>query len=483
MRNLKKFFSLFSATLLTLLPLTACAEEGESKPVLRIYNCEDYISDEEENDGEGYYSYDLITRFEEEYGVEIEYSTFGTNENMYNELSINPGSYDLVCPSEYMIMKMIKNGMCEQFSSDFLSEKEGNYYYNGVSPFIKELFKENGWESYAACYMWGSMGFMYDPEMIGDNSIEYWTDLSNIAYDNKFTLKDSIRDSYFLAVAYSHHNELLALAQSYENGELTEDEYSDNIQKIMNQTDAATVEKAKDTLLELKKNVYGFEIDSGKNDMVTGKIWINFCWSGDAAYSIQEAASENDKTLYFTIPKECTNIWFDGWVMPKGANTDLAEKFLNFISRPENAISNMNYIGYTSSIATKEVVEWLKGNYALDEDEIDGDSVLFDLTYFFGEDSNATFYVTKDDSMGVLKAQYPTKDVVTRSAIMQFFDDDANARINLLWEEVKGAEVPLPAVIFIIVVIAVLSSAYILTKYGDRFVINRPKKGFRKIEK
>lgn len=485
MKNVKRFLCIAAAALsaVSTCMFSSCENNDVKKQVLRIYNCEDYISNEEENDGEGYYSYDLITRFEEEYNVEIEYSTYGTNENLYNELEINPGSYDLVCPSDYMLMKMLKNNMCEQFTEDFFTDNEENYYYNGVSPYIKRLFENNGWDKYAACYMWGTMGFMYDPELTGDNEINFWTDLNNPAFSKKFTLKDSVRDTYFLAICYVYHDELIALKNDYESGIISADEYNAKITEIANKTDKESVTKVQAALRTLKKDVYGFEVDSGKNDIVTGKVWINFCWSGDAAYAIYEAAEENDKTLYFSIPEECTNIWFDGWVMPKGANVELAQKFLNFISRPENAISNMNYIGYTSSIATEEVLERVKNSYALDEDEITDDSVLFDLQYFFGEDSDATFYADADAANGILLAQYPTADIVNRSAMMQFFDDDANGRINMMWEDVKGAEIPMPAIIFIIATTLVILMAYILTKYGDSFVINKPKKGFKKIEK
>ena len=489
MRPLQRFLSV-SASLLLLCSacgFSACGQESESEiPVLRVYNWEDYISDEDDEEN-GYI--DLISAFEEEYGVKVEYSTFGTNKNMYNELLINSSSYDLVCPSDYMIMKMIHEDMVEPFTDDFFTETdrdgEFNYYTMGVSPYIAELFETNGWTRYAAAYMWGTMGFLYDPDSVLDTSLTYWTDLDNEAFQNKFTLKDSVRDTYFLAVAYVYHDELLSLGDQYENGELSDKDYTAKIVDVMNRTDPETISAVQAALRKLKKNAYGFEVDSGKNDMVTGKISVNFCWSGDAAYSIYEAAEENDKTLYYTTPAECTNVWFDGWVIPKGGNVTLAQKFLNFISRPESAIANMNYIGYTSSIAgaEDEVLEWVLDSYALAEEDIDEDSVLFDLSYFFGEGSEAIFYAGADDAKGMLVAQFPTEDIIRRSAIMQFFEEEANNRINMMWEDVKGAEVPLGAVIFIVAVAGALVAIYVITKYGEHFVVNKPKKGFRKIEK
>ena len=119
---------------------------------------------------------------------------------------------------------------------------------------------------------------------------------------------------------------------------------------ILNRTDDDTIEKVEQALIDAKKNVFGFEVDSGKNDMITGKININFAWSGDAVYAIDEA-EEQEVYLNYSVPQEGSNIFFDGWVMPKGANTTLAEAFVNYISMPENACANMDYVGYTSVIA------------------------------------------------------------------------------------------------------------------------------------
>jgi len=475
MKNAKRIISFAALGCIcasTIIPLASCAASSEEKTVLRIYNSEDYICDEDSEE-DGYI--DLITAFEEEYGVTVEYSTYGTNENMYNELNINPGSYDLVCPSDYMIMKMKSEGMLEEFTSDFFTDDEENAYYNGVSDYIKDLFESYGWTKYAACYMWGTMGFMYDPSVVQEGTLQYWTDIANEDFAHKFTLKDSVRDTYFLAVAYVNHDELLSYAEKYSSGEMTSEEYNAAITEIMNSTDQETVSAVQSALRELKKSVYGFEVDSGKNDMVTGKICINFCWSGDAAYAIYEAAEENDMTLYYSVPLECTNVWFDGWVMPKGANVELAQKFINFISRPENAIANMNYIGYTSSIATEEVLDYVLDSYSTDE------GVTYDLSYFFGE--GTVFTADEDSANGMLLAQYPTAEIINRAAIMQYFDDEASARINMMWEDVKGAEVPIAAVVFIGAVAAVIAIAYVLVKYGDAFVKNKPKKGYRKVEK
>lgn len=490
MKKLTRIAALIGAAVIALsssLLFTACGEENGKKEVLRIYNWEDYICNEYDEES-GYL--DLIAEFEKEYDCTVEYSTFGTNENMYNELKINEGSYDLVCPSDYMIMKMIKEDMCEPFTEDFKTNGE---YAKNVSPYIRGIFEDNGWDDYAVGYMWGTMGFMYNPETVATEDVSSWTVLEKETYNKKSTLKNSVRDTYFYALACVYQDELTALAQSYQNGELIADEYNAQLSEIMNRTDEETVEKARIYLRDIKKNIYGFEVDSGKNDMVTGKIDLNFCWSGDAAYGIWEADEENGFTLAYSVPDLVSNIWFDGWVIPKGGNVTLAEKFLNFISTPENAMMNMDYIGYTSVIAGDEIYEsWVLDGYAAEEEgeELEelianGDVVAYDLSYFFSEEKTDayTFYTYSEEMNGMLMAQYPTNEVVTRCAIMQFFEEDANNRINMMWEDVKGASVPLGAVIFIGVIILVLGGTFIVTKYGHDWYRPRPKKGYYKVEK
>ena len=493
MKGIQRFAALFfSGAMLAAfcLPLASCAGQ-EKKEVLRIYNWEDYICNEEnEEDG----TIDLISAFEEEYDCKIEYSTFGTNENMYNELDINPGSYDLVCPSDYMIMKMIENKMCEPFSDDFL---QNSAYAENVSPYIKSIFEENGWDRYAVGYMWGTMGFMYNPELVDKEDVSEWSVLQSEKYRNMSTLKDSVRDTYFYALACLYDEELKSYAEKYENAELSAAEYNAAITEVMNRTDEETVNAAGEYLKATKKNIYGFEVDSGKNDMVTGKIAINFCWSGDAAYSIYEAFDENEFVLQYAVPDSVSNIWFDGWVIPKGGNVALAEKFLDFISRPENAMMNMNYIGYTSVVAGDEIYEeYLLGEdgFAASEEgaELDeliesGDVVEYNLGYFFTDDpakyADYTFYAYAEDVDGMLMAQYPTEEIVARCAVMQYFEEEANNRINRMWEDVKGAEIPLGAVIFIAAVVVVLVGIFLLVRYGNEWFRSRPKKGYKKVEK
>ena len=378
---MKRFFELFVSFSL-LFSLFSLYGEGEVIE-LRVYNWEDYISID---DGSGE-SVDLIKKFEQHckekfnLDVKVKYSTFGTLENMYNELMLTrtqakDGSYtyayDLVCPSDYMVQKMILEGMVEKYDYTIEEGKLGyiNGYYDNASKFIVDLFKKYGWQDYATGYMWGTMGFVYNPEVItklpgyteGDEN--HWSFIWKEYVKNLGTIKDSIRDTYALALGYVYSEELAALRKSYESKSITKAQYTDKVVEIFNRTDEESVNKVEEALSILKENIYGFEVDSGKKDMATGKIAINFAWSGDAVYTLETAdEDENGAKLYYAVPEEGSNIWFDGWVMPKGANVPLAQEFINFLAQPENAKANMDFIGYTSVIAGNEMFENCVDNY------------------------------------------------------------------------------------------------------------------------
>ena len=372
----KKIPVIIAAALLAVTFVLYCFQGvsfGEKKDVeiLRVYNWEEYISESKEDE-----SIDIITQFEKycketlNRNVKVEYSTFGTNENMYNELNLSKKktasgvnySYDLVCPSEYMLLKMMREGMLEKLDMS----KVPNYAEN-ASPYIQELFKtlknEGSDESlydYAACYMWGTMGYVYNPEIVSDEDASHWNLLWNDKYKGKGTIKDSVRDSYILAVGYCLEDELNGVLKDYEK-DRDSAKYNKRLTEIFNRTDNKTVDIVGKALTDLKDKIYGYEVDSGKKEMAQGKIAINFAWSGDAVYTLDEAetpdAGDNALYLKYAVPKEGSNIFFDGWAMPKGANVELAQEFINFIESPDNAVLNMDYIGYSPSIGGETMFE------------------------------------------------------------------------------------------------------------------------------
>lgn len=478
----KKLISLVCLILfaVNVLPLAACSSE-EEELVLRISNCEDYIcgpdtEDEEgedaeaspeETDGEEAdeevvtkYMYDEFADwYSEKTGkkVRVEYSTFGTPEILYNNMKINPGSYDIVCPSDYMIQKMIAEGMLQKFTNP---EKDMPNYTEYVSPYIKRLFDEKHvtpdgkteykWSEYSVPYMWGTMGFVYNPEFVTEEEASTWEVVLNEKFNNKFTIKDSIRDTYFLGLALANIDELRAKNEAFLSGMLSGNDYSDYLANVFNKTDKETVDKVEVLLKQAKESAYALEVDSGKDDMITGKIYLNFAWSGDAVYAMDQAEEPEDSPVYlnYAVPKEGSNIWFDGWVMPKGANEELATAFLDYISMPENACRNMDFIGYTSAIGGEEVFERIKTSDYCVPEGTEGAKAI-DLTYFFGEinGEKALVYIDEENGGRQLECQYPPEDVTARCAMMQYFDDEANERINSMWVRVKADNITLHVII------------------------------------
>lgn len=416
MKKLKFFVSLALAATMLLSVFTAfgCG----SKNVLRVYNCYDYIDESLLGEFEKYYK--------EKTGeaIKVEYVKFDTPENAYNNVKMNAGYYDLVCPSDYMIEKMAKENLLEEI----VMPENGNYN-TYVSPYIKKTFSDISWEggkslaNYAAGYMWGTLGLVYNTAKISSEDMKSWSALWNENFKKQFTIKDSVRDTYFVGLAKHYASELEA-AKTITDA----DAYRARLKELFNDTSENTVKAVKDELLTLKKLASKLEVDDGKEDIIKGDSNIYFAWSGDAVYAMDEAEKAN-VSLEYSVPEEGSNVWFDGWCVPKGSKQKAAAiEFIEFLSIPENAIKNMDYIGYVSVIAGKEVFEYVKENYAEESGEL-----TVDLGYFFGDGEYTVKYSGK---YGKFAAQYPAKEVINRCVVMNYFSDAANERINNMWADV-----------------------------------------------
>ena len=379
------------------LALTGCSEDRSQ--VLKVYNWADYIDEDLLDEFEQWY--------EEETGekVEIIYQTFDINETMLSKIELGHEDYDVVCPSDYIIERMLKNDLLLPLDKDFGDTPN---YLDNIAPYISETLgqiEENGRNArdYSVGYMWGTVGLIYNPKYIPDSETSSWEVLRNPAYSGKVLMKDAFRDVY---TAF-----LVALnKEALEAGEK-------NLETITYDTSEESIALVENYLNSFRDAVCGWEADFGKEQMTKELAWINLSWSGDAQWAIDEAAAVG-MDLRYAVPDDGSVIWFDGWVIPKYAkNVKAANYFINFMCKPENAIRNMDMTGYVSAVGGDEVLESME----------DAESFKpIDASYFFGPEAT---------SVCVNPVMYPSRSTVERCGIMH--DTDTEALLKM-WSRVKG---------------------------------------------
>jgi spermidine/putrescine transport system substrate-binding protein len=380
----------------------ACKESEQSrKKVLKIYNWADYIDE------------DLLTEFpawyKEQTGedVKIMYQVFDMAEVMYTKIALGKEDFDLVCPTQYIIERMLKYDMLLPIDRNF--GKTGDYLGN-ISPFLRQrmdAFSVPGKkaEDYMVPYMWGTSGILYNTKLIPSSEVQSWACFWNPKNKGKILMKDHYWDVYNVAAIWGFYPEIASGKRSRYD---VSNDHTDE--------DIAMVEKQ---LKLLQPNLAGWEADFGKEMMTKGEVWMNYAWSGDAVWAIEEAAAVN-VSLDYVVPREGSNIWFDGWVIPKNAgNVKAASYFLNYLCQADIALRNMDVSGYTSAIATPEIKEA----------QIDTTlSETVNLSYFFGEGN---------DSLLVNPIQYPDSSVVDRCVLLHDFLGK-NDQVLEMWSRARG---------------------------------------------
>ena len=294
--------------------LSAFALAEADKPFagteLKVYNWYDYIDP------------DVLTIFEEETGINVNYVNFSQNEDMYTRLSTGAEVYDVVFPSDYMIERLTKEGLLAELNLDNIPNLAN------VLPNLLDPTYDPG-NAHSIPYMWGTLGIVYNTDLV-EGPITSWTALLDEKYaDAKIFMMDSVRDTVGLA--------LKTLGYS------------------MNSHDPDELAAAGEWLMAQKDSgvVGGYILDQAKDMMAGDEAAMAVMYSGDALYAMEK----NDKLAY-VIPDEGSNIWVDGMCVPKSSqNQEAAECFINFMCRPDIAQKNMEYIYYSSPI--KQVVEGL----------------------------------------------------------------------------------------------------------------------------
>ena len=265
---------------------------------------------------------DVIDLFEEETGIDVVYEEFETNEIMYPKIQSGAIAYDVVCPSDYMIQRMIDNDLLAEINYDNIPNLK--YIDDTYMKMSQGFDPEN---KYSVPYLWGTVGILYNKSMV-DEPVDSWGFLWDEKYKDSILMQDSVRDAFAVALKYLGYS--------------------------LNSTDLDELQAAKNLLIEQKPLVQAYVIDQVRDKMIGNEAALGVIYSGEALY-----CQEENPDLEYAIPKEGTNLWIDSWVIPKNAkNKENAEAFINFLCKPEIAKMNFEYITYSiPNTAGRELIE------------------------------------------------------------------------------------------------------------------------------
>ena len=354
---MKKTVALLLTLSLAVLPLTACgsASSSGSNGEVVVYNWGEYIDP------------DTISMFEEETGIKVIYDEFETNEIMFPKIEAGASKYDVVCPSDYMIKKMIENDLLAEINYDNVPNAKANIgqQYWDMS---KEFDPEN---KYSIPYCWGTVGILYNKTMV-DGPVDSWSILWDEKYADNILMQDSVRDAFMVALKLNGYS--------------------------MNSVNPEELNAAKESLIAQKSLVQAYVIDQVRDKMIGNEAAIGVIYSGEAIFTQRE-----NPDLEYVIPKEGTNVWIDSWVITKNApNKENAEKFIDFMCRPDIALKNFEYITYsTPNDAARELIE--------------------------------------DEDIRNSKIAFPTLNDYSNLETFTYLGEDADALYNELWKEVKSS--------------------------------------------
>lgn len=306
---MKKLTSVMLLVLMLVMVLSVLPGCGQSKVVLNVFNWGEYIDKE------------LLTKFEEETGIKVNYELYDTNESMLAKLETGGTQYDVIFPSDYVIQEMINKGMLAKIN------------FNNIPNFqnIDDRFKNLNYDpknEYSVPYFWGTLGILYNTDLVTE-PVDSWDILWDEKYSGQILMLDSMRDTFLVA--------LKKLGYS------------------VNSTNAAEIEQARDLLIQQKSMVNGYYVDEIVDMMINGDAALALNWSG-AAMDIYWQEVEN---IQYAVPKEGSNLWFDCMVIPSTSKHQKeAEMFINFMLDPDNAYQNTEYVGYATP--NKAALEMLK---------------------------------------------------------------------------------------------------------------------------
>ena len=274
---------------------------GDKKQEVYVYSWGDYLDPE------------TLKIFEKETGIHVILDEFDTNESMFPRVAEGAVHYDVICPSDYMIQKLISNDLLQPL--DFNKLPDAKKYIG--EEFFKQAETFDPGNKYAVPYCWGTVGIIYDKTKVTD-PVDSWSILWNEKYKGQILMQDSARDAMMISLKL--------------------------MGKSMNETDKAVLAEAQAMLMKQKPLVQAYVVDEVKDKLINSEAAMGVVFSGEALIVLRE-----NPNMAFAIPREGTNLWIDGWVITKNAqNVDAAHKFIDFMCRPDIAVMNFDYLGYST---------------------------------------------------------------------------------------------------------------------------------------
>lgn len=299
-----KKFIVAVTSLLLVLTLSAC---GGSKEKLYVLNWGDYMD------------LDLVAEFEDEFNVEVVYEEVGSNEEMEVKIKSGTTKYDIVIPSDYMVDKLRQQDLLNEIDYSLLSSFDDVSFISDVT----HLYSTYGISSYMVPYFWGTVGIMYNTDTVNEEDLTGYDVLFDPDTSYKIGMYDSARDSVGAALLYLGYD--------------------------INSNDASELEEAETALKNGTFEIFGE--DNLRGQVIEGNLDMALVYSGDyfdELYAFEEDEIEVNFAYY--VP-EITNIWVDGFVIPKlSENVDLAHEFINFFLSEEIATANADWVGYAPVI-------------------------------------------------------------------------------------------------------------------------------------
>lgn len=348
---MKKIIIILLMAAMTLNLLSGCGQDNREK--VYVYNWGEYIDP------------DVVKQFEKDTKIKVVYKEFEQNEDMYAQIKSGAVQYDVVCPSDYMIQRMIKENMLNEI--DF--SKVPNI--KNIDPtYLKSAQDFDPSNKYSVPYCWGTLGILYNKTMV-DGPIDSWSTIFDEKYKGNILMMDSVRDAFGIALAYLGYD--------------------------INSTDDNQLNEAEELLKKQYPLVQAYVVDQVRDKMIGGEAAIGVIYSGEAIFTKRE-----NPDLEYVVPIEGSNVWIDGWVIPKNCrNKDNAEAFINYMCDGDIALKNFEYITYsTPNKMAREKIE---------DEDIKNSTVAF-----------------------------PDQSILDRCSTYQFLGDDMEAKYLDKWNEVKS---------------------------------------------